>query len=220
MVGLPGARPRSGRVRLSRSADFDRVFRQGRSHAGRELVLYVFPRGEADEPRLGLSVSRKVGGAVQRNHVKRLLREAFALEGGRLPAGTDAVVVARREANALAEREGLDGIRRALGQLLEQAAPSREEPFLTRPRSDRAARLAVLPIRVYQRLLSPLFGSRCKYYPSCSEYAAQAIGRFGILRGLVLAGWRLLRCNPWSHGGFDPVEDQRLFKPRAPVRSA
>ncbi len=124
MVGLPGARPRSGRVRLSRSADFDRVFRQGRSHAGRELVLYVFPRGEADEPRLGLSVSRKVGGAVQRNRVKRLLREAFALEGGRLPAGTDAVVVARHEANALAEREGLDGIRRALGQLLEQAVPA------------------------------------------------------------------------------------------------
>lgn len=111
-------------MRLSRSADFDRVFRHGRSHASRELVLYVFPRGEADQPRLGLSVSRKVGGAVQRNRVKRLLREAFALEGDRLPAGTDAVIVARHEANALAEREGLDGIRRALGQLLEQAVPS------------------------------------------------------------------------------------------------
>jgi uncharacterized protein len=81
-------------------------------------------------------------------------------------------------------------------------------------------RLAVLPIRLYQWLLSPLLGQRCKYYPSCSEYAAQAVGRFGILRGLVLAGWRLLRCNPLSHGGFDPVEDQRLFKPRAPIRSA
>ena len=123
MVGVPGARPRPGRVRLSRSADFDRVFRQGRSHAGRELVLYVFPRGEGSDvggPRLGLSVSRKVGGAVQRNRVKRLLREAFDLEAGRLPAGTDAVVVARHEANALAEREGLDGIRRALSQLLER----------------------------------------------------------------------------------------------------
>jgi ribonuclease P protein component len=108
-------------MRLSRSADFDRVFRHGRSHAGRELVLYVFPRGEEEQPRLGLSVSRKVGGAVQRNRVKRLLREAFALEGGRLPAGTDAVVVARHEANALAEREGLDGIRRALGELVEKA---------------------------------------------------------------------------------------------------
>jgi putative membrane protein insertion efficiency factor len=78
----------------------------------------------------------------------------------------------------------------------------------------------VLPIRLYQRLLAPLLGERCKYYPSCSEYAAQAITRFGILRGLVLAGWRLLRCNPWSHGGFDPVEQQRLFKPRSPVPSS
>ena len=81
-------------------------------------------------------------------------------------------------------------------------------------------RLAVLPIRLYQLLLSPMAGERCKYYPSCSEYAAQAIQRFGILRGLVLAGWRLLRCNPWSRGGFDPVEEQRLFKPRATVPSA
>jgi uncharacterized protein len=77
-----------------------------------------------------------------------------------------------------------------------------------------------LPIRLYQRLFSPMFGSRCKYYPSCSEYAAQAIGSFGILRGLILAGWRLLRCNPWSHGGFDPVENQRLFKPHTPAPTA
>ena len=80
--------------------------------------------------------------------------------------------------------------------------------------------LAVLPIRAYQRIVSPMLGNRCRYYPSCSEYAAQAITRFGILRGLVLAGWRLLRCNPWSHGGFDPVEQQRLFKSRSPVPSS
>jgi hypothetical protein len=77
--------------------------------------------------------------------------------------------------------------------------------------------VVVAPIRVYQRLLSPMVGERCKYYPSCSEYAVQAVTRYGILRGLVLAGWRLLRCNPLSHGGFDPVEDQRLFKSRAPA---
>jgi uncharacterized protein len=78
-----------------------------------------------------------------------------------------------------------------------------------------ARAVAVLPIRLYQWVISPMLGQRCKYYPSCSEYAVQAIGRFGILRGLVLAGWRLLRCNPWSHGGLDPVENQRLFKPTA-----
>ncbi len=80
--------------------------------------------------------------------------------------------------------------------------------------------MAVAPIRLYQRLVSPALGSRCKYCPSCSEYAAQAIARFGILRGLVLAVWRLLRCNPWSHGGYDPVEDQRLFKSHAPAPGA
>ncbi len=77
-----------------------------------------------------------------------------------------------------------------------------------------ARRVAVAPIVGYQKLISPLLPRRCKYEPTCSAYAAQAIGRYGILRGLVLAGWRLLRCNPWSHGGFDPVEDQRLFAPR------
>ncbi len=80
--------------------------------------------------------------------------------------------------------------------------------------------VVVLPIKLYQKTVSPLTGSRCKYYPSCSEYAVQAISKFGILRGLVLAGWRLLRCNPWSHGGFDPVEDQRLFRSRTPAAGA
>ncbi len=81
-------------------------------------------------------------------------------------------------------------------------------------------RLAIAPIKLYQALISPLVGRRCKYYPSCSEYAVQAITRFGILRGLVLAAWRLLRCNPFSHGGFDPIEDQRLFRPPAQAESA
>jgi putative membrane protein insertion efficiency factor len=75
--------------------------------------------------------------------------------------------------------------------------------------------LIVAPVRLYQRVVSPGIAPRCKYYPTCSEYAVQAVRRYGILRGLVLAGWRLLRCNPWSHGGVDPVEDQRVFRRRA-----
>jgi len=73
-------------------------------------------------------------------------------------------------------------------------------------------RLVIAPIRAYQRFISPAIPRRCKYEPTCAAYAAQAVREFGILRGLVLAGWRLLRCNPWSHGGFDPVEEQRLFR--------
>lgn len=113
------------RRRLSRSAEFDRVYRQGRSKANRFFVLYVFPRegeGAGDGPRLGLSVSRKVGGAVDRSRVKRCLREAFWAESDRLPEGSDYVVVARPDARELAERDGMPGIRTALAELVDQVA--------------------------------------------------------------------------------------------------
>jgi ribonuclease P protein component len=115
------ARSTSRGKRLSRSAEFERVYRQGRSVANRHLVLYSFPNDSVDRPRLGLSVSRKVGGAVERNHVKRLLREAFAGVEDQLEAGNDVVVVARPEARELAEREGLEGIDGALEELIERA---------------------------------------------------------------------------------------------------
>jgi uncharacterized protein len=76
-------------------------------------------------------------------------------------------------------------------------------------------RLALLLVRAYQTLVSPLLGPRCKYHPTCSRYAADALREFGLARGLVLASWRLLRCNPWSHGGVDYARDQHLFRPRS-----
>jgi ribonuclease P protein component len=119
-------RPKRGR--LSRSAEFERVYRQGRSHANRFLVLYTFPRASEGEPRLGLSVSRKVGGAVDRNRVKRLLREAFGARTAQLAPGHDLVVVARPDARELAEREGLEGVRAALEELVTKAASSATSP--------------------------------------------------------------------------------------------
>ena len=126
------------RRRLSRSAEFERVYRQGRSKANRYLVLYAFPReddgapsGEEDGPRLGLSVSRRVGGAVDRTKVKRALREAFWSEAERLPAGSDYVVVARPDSRDLADREGTNGVRTALAELVDAMSgvrPGGEEP--------------------------------------------------------------------------------------------
>jgi putative membrane protein insertion efficiency factor len=74
--------------------------------------------------------------------------------------------------------------------------------------------IAIAPVRLYQRAISPALPQRCKYHPSCSQYAVSAIRQYGILRGLVLAAWRVLRCNPWSHGGVDFAADQALFRAR------
>jgi putative membrane protein insertion efficiency factor len=98
------------------------------------------------------------------------------------------------------------------------AAPAGSEvvPGLAARAARRAARA---PIVFYQRAISPGLPRRCRYEPTCSRYAVQAIGRYGILKGLVLAAWRLLRCNPWSPGGYDPVGAQRVFKtgPQTPT---
>jgi ribonuclease P protein component len=111
----------SARGRLSRSAEFERIYRQGRSVANRHLVLYTFPNPSTLRPRLGLSVSRKVGGAVQRNRLKRLLREVFAQAESELKPGHDVVVVARPALGELAEREGLAGVDASLAELIARA---------------------------------------------------------------------------------------------------
>lgn len=115
----PGARRK--RRRLSRSGEFDRVYREGRSHASRYFVVYSFPRAEPGEPRLGVSVGRKVGGAVDRNRVKRMLREAFWSAAADLPEAHDFVIVARPDSGPLASDRGAAGIAEALQDLLRDA---------------------------------------------------------------------------------------------------
>lgn len=76
--------------------------------------------------------------------------------------------------------------------------------------------LAIALVKLYRRFISPLFPPKCKYYPTCSSYALTALGRFGFIRGSMLAVWRILRCNPWSMGGIDPVPEKFTFKRQYP----
>jgi ribonuclease P protein component len=122
-------RARRKRRRLSRSGEFERVYREGRSHASRHLVVYAFPRSDDEsDPRLGISVGRKLGGAVERNRIKRLLREAFWARAGDLTPGHDFVIVARPAAGELAREGGEPAIEQALSSVLAEAglAPRRE----------------------------------------------------------------------------------------------
>lgn len=120
-MGESGAEGRK-RGRLSRSGDFDRAYRDGRSHANRHIVLYAFPRSdEADEEvRLGVSVGRRVGGAVERNRVKRTMREAFWTLSDRLPEGHDFVLVGRAGVAELIEKQGIEGLRDSIAELLDE----------------------------------------------------------------------------------------------------
>jgi ribonuclease P protein component len=117
------AAERRRRARLSRSGDFDRVYREGLSRGNRYLVLHAFPRAEdpGNEVRLGISVGRKVGNAAERNAVKRALREAFWASADELPANHDVVLVARADALELVQRDGVPGVRSALAELVEEA---------------------------------------------------------------------------------------------------
>jgi ribonuclease P protein component len=122
-VSDAGTAPRR-RARITRSGDFDAVYRRGRSAANRHLVVYAFSRDDrpGDAPaRLGLSVSRKVGGAVERNRVKRVLREQFAAIAPGLPGGIDVVVIARPGAAEYVEERGSAALGARLAELAERA---------------------------------------------------------------------------------------------------
>ena len=191
------------RPRLSRSADFQRVYRQGDSVASRHFVLYAFPRegsseehvGEAvgdagDEVRLGVSVGRRVGGAVERNRVKRLLREAFWELPERVPTSHDYVVVARQGAAELADSGGLDTVQGG-ARGAPRTARARRARRRRRGMSGALANAFTMPVRLYRRFISPALPRRCKYEPTCSAYALEALREHGALRG---ACWRAGDC--------------------------
>ena len=193
--------------RLSRSRDFDAVYRQGRSVSTRFLTLYWFARAEEPgEPRLGLAVPKAVGSSVVRNRIKRQLREIWRLATRR--RRDPGVERLRAQRAARAARGGGDArprlARRARRRGARKGRPRDDRRGTARPPTLAPASLGIALVYLYRctfGLLVP--AGTCKYHPSCSQYAIDALRKHGLVKGSVLAGWRLLRCNPWSHGGVD-----------------
>ena len=166
----------------------------------RFLVLYWFEREEdPGEPRLGLAVPRATGNAVARNRIKRQLREVWT---------------ERLERCSRRPRLCLDRQARAAGggrpRTVSTGSRSGSTRFSPRPRHEVRGRRRSLGLPLYAGALPGV--GQCKYHPSCSQYAIDAYKEFGFFKGTLLAGWRLLRCNPWSRGGVDYARDQKVFK--------
>jgi len=162
--------------------------------------------------RLGLTVTRKVGRAVVRSRLKRRVREFFRLSRGGWLSALDLVFIARVEAGAMSAADLKADLARVGAKIAAWSPPAasaavpRSEASAPKPPGSRLlAAPALWAIGFYQRFISPLLPPACRFRPTCSQYAAEAISRHGLGRGGLLAVWRLLRCHPFGSGGYDPV---------------
>ena len=172
-------------VTVKENYEFRRIYRKGKSLVSPQMVLY-WQKNRQGQSRLGITVSTKLGHAVVRNRVRRRFRELYRLHKPEMQPGFDVILVARgravrstyqQPAAAGGPRAGGDGMKRALLKLF----------------------------RFYQTSVSPLFPPRCRYIPTCSEYAVEAVEKYGAAKGGLLALRRLMRCHPFHKGGYDPV---------------
>ena len=154
----------------------------------------IIKKNDISSNRVGISVSKKVGNSIVRHRVTRVIREVMRLHWGEIKSGYDIVIVARPSA----KDSDYGKFESAIFHLLNTS-------FIERRRFGMKIILIKI-IRFYQKYLSALKGrATCIYTPTCSQYAIEAIEKHGVLKGGLLAAWRILRCNPFSKGGYDPV---------------
>lgn len=210
--------------RLRRTSEFQQLYKEGRRVAGGSIVLFGSKDPGESLPRFGVSVSRKVGKAVVRNRTKRILREAFVSLLSEVGPGWDVAICARPSISGASLVEVQEDMRRALRRLCRgtgnrgsSASRSSHGRLSLRGRAAQVVSRAVsAPIIValcaYKMLVSPVLPRCCRFEPSCAEYAVAAYRRFGFLRATGLAVFRLLRCQPFCAGGFDPVPQEESLE--------
>ena len=204
--------------RLTHSTDFERVRRYGKSYAHPLILLQVAKRDD-NELKAGIVVSRTIGSAVIRNHTKRRVRECLSEIFPMIQTGWDLVLVPRRLITK-ASYEEINTvclsllIRGRINRIFRGIKLNSQELYSNEPKlKDMPVTFITFPriillglIRGYQKIISPsLPQNSCRFYPSCSHYGYQSIYKYGVIKGSLMAAWRILRCNPFNPGGYDPV---------------
>ena len=174
--------------RILRRPEFLRLSKTGRKRHNRHFIV-VFAPGRYKRTRLGITVTKKVGHAATRNRIKRLSREYFRLNRHTVRGDWDINIIAKKEAAVLSAKDFFSSLQNIFDRI--------PRWFIKN--------IILTLIRVYQYTVSPVLGPACRFYPTCSEYAYQAIKRYGLFKGLSLSFKRLLRCHPFNPGGVDPV---------------
>lgn len=216
------------------------TIRRGSRYGGARVVAHVMVTSAAQPPRFAFAVSKSVGNSVVRHRVTRRLRAASMRVAPQVRPGTDVVVRALPPAAQSSVVEFERDLTRVLSRYFHslEATPGATAPVAVadvaaqvpievlpapvRRQGMRAIfywltwplqRLLLLLIRGYQRFISPALPPSCRYHPSCSAYAVEALSIHGVGKAFLLSLWRLLRCNPWSKGGLDPVPQRGSWHP-------
>ena len=177
--------------RILKRSEFMTLARHGRKLQNDVFIAVVLP-GATDRSRLGITVTRKVGNAVRRNRIKRLVREFFRRQQYQQTGNWDINIIAKKRAAGLRGNSSTQTTWRGI---------------LNQTNADRNILGVILRalIWVYKLTLSPVLGANCRFYPSCSDYALEALSRYGPFRGAFMMVKRILRCHPFHPGGVDPV---------------
>ena len=203
---------------IRRNGEFGRVYARGKSYVNQALVLYVL-KTRSKRTRVGLTATKKIGHAVQRNRARRVMKAAIDEHLDYNIGGYDLVFVARGMTPRLKSWQLSAIVAKLFAQagLPDKAKQPGAKPLppCRRSGSPRREHLSESPlrlIRLYQKFISPGLGRNCRFSPSCSQYGIEAIRTHGCVKGLLLTAWRIARCNPLGRWGYDPVPEKGRWK--------